>query len=245
MSGMHEPMIVAHRGEKILAPENTVKAAHLALSQGANALEVDVRICGSGEIVVMHDALLKRHFGINRPVAATPLSELKALQFDQASYRYQDRICSLDEFLEEFGGKVMINLDAKSLLPTCRRFSRQLADVILRHGIGEKLWVSSFNPFVIRYIKSYRPEVRTGFLFQDPLHAYRFIDVFLDSDAWHPHFLNVTDWFVNEARRKNKQLFAWTVNDAGVFHRMRHFRFDGIISDVFFRKHPLHPEITG
>ena len=60
MTSTIKPLVIAHRGERVLAPENTIKACQLALDQGATGLEIDVRICGSGEIVLIHDPLLQR-----------------------------------------------------------------------------------------------------------------------------------------------------------------------------------------
>jgi hypothetical protein len=45
MASLTSPIIIAHRGERILSPENTISAGKLALEQGATGLEVDVRMC--------------------------------------------------------------------------------------------------------------------------------------------------------------------------------------------------------
>src|SRR3979490_1538948 len=50
--------VVGHRGASGLAPENTLGAFELALSQGADALELDVRVSADGVPVVVHDATL-------------------------------------------------------------------------------------------------------------------------------------------------------------------------------------------
>jgi glycerophosphoryl diester phosphodiesterase len=53
-------LIAAHRGARSLAPENTLAAARAALEAGARMWEIDVRMSRDGEIVLLHDADLRR-----------------------------------------------------------------------------------------------------------------------------------------------------------------------------------------
>ncbi len=50
------PFVVAHRGAQTLQPENTLAAFILALVQGADALETDLRFTADDELVLFHDA---------------------------------------------------------------------------------------------------------------------------------------------------------------------------------------------
>jgi len=54
------PLIIAHRGARSLAPENTLAAAHKALELGADMWELDVAVTADGELVVVHDDTLDR-----------------------------------------------------------------------------------------------------------------------------------------------------------------------------------------
>jgi glycerophosphoryl diester phosphodiesterase len=73
------PFIYGHRGTRRGAPENTLRAMELALSQGADGIELDVRLCGSGEVIVLHDADLERVSGVPVAASAATLSELRVL----------------------------------------------------------------------------------------------------------------------------------------------------------------------
>lgn len=55
------PIIVAHRGASKAAPENTLKAFHLAWEQGADAIEGDFHLTKDGKIVCIHDGNTKRY----------------------------------------------------------------------------------------------------------------------------------------------------------------------------------------
>src|SRR5919108_2173310 len=69
--------IIAHRGASGSAPENTLAAFVLAVRQGADAFELDVRLTQDGEAVVIHDATLERTTDLAGPVRARTLAELR------------------------------------------------------------------------------------------------------------------------------------------------------------------------
>jgi glycerophosphoryl diester phosphodiesterase len=52
--------IIAHRGARAFAPENTIEAIHKAVILDADAVEIDVQLSRDGEIVVIHDDDLVR-----------------------------------------------------------------------------------------------------------------------------------------------------------------------------------------
>jgi len=54
------PLIIAHRGARSLAPENTLVAARKALELGADMWELDVAVTSDNELVVIHDDTLDR-----------------------------------------------------------------------------------------------------------------------------------------------------------------------------------------
>jgi len=69
--------IIAHRGASGAAPENTLPAFDLAVRQGADAIELDVRLTADGVPVVLHDDTLDRTSGGHGPVKALSLAELR------------------------------------------------------------------------------------------------------------------------------------------------------------------------
>lgn len=54
------PLIIAHRGARSLAPENTLIAAQKAYDLGADLWELDVAVTADGELILMHDDTLTR-----------------------------------------------------------------------------------------------------------------------------------------------------------------------------------------
>lgn len=68
----------AHRGARLEAPENTLEAFRLGLEQGASGLETDAHLSLDGEVVLVHDASVRR--GIRRRrVAEASAAELAEL----------------------------------------------------------------------------------------------------------------------------------------------------------------------
>lgn len=68
-AGTNPPFILAHRGARAHAPENTLPAFNLALEQGADAIETDLRITRDRVIVCIHDATVDR----TTDIAAKPI----------------------------------------------------------------------------------------------------------------------------------------------------------------------------
>jgi glycerophosphoryl diester phosphodiesterase len=74
------PLVIADRGATTYAPENSLRAFADAITEGADAITLDVRRCGSGEVVVFHEHTLAK-FGGRRwdDVANTPLATLREI----------------------------------------------------------------------------------------------------------------------------------------------------------------------
>ena len=229
-------LIIAHRGDSVQAPENTIEACNLALQQGADGLEVDVRLCGSGDIVLFHDKLLHRHFGKYKPVYLSTLKELHSLRFSENEYKVQAKISSLTDFFEEFKGRVLINIDAKTFYADTGHLARELVRAIKRFKMQDQVWISSFNPIFLKLIKLNTPSLRTGYLFAKTPRFHQFLDAYLKSDAWHPHVSLINDSFIEAARKAGKEVYVWTVNDKDTLQIMNDYGFEGIITDSLYKK---------
>ena len=75
--------IIAHRGASDEAPENTMAAFQLAWEQGADALEIDIRLTKDRKIVVFHDdSLWRTGSGREWKIAKKTLEQLKEISTD-------------------------------------------------------------------------------------------------------------------------------------------------------------------
>lgn len=72
-------LVIGHRGAAAYAPENTLESFRLALAQGADALEFDLRRSRDGVAMVFHDPTLERTTDGAGPLAALTAGELQRL----------------------------------------------------------------------------------------------------------------------------------------------------------------------
>jgi glycerophosphoryl diester phosphodiesterase len=103
----HAIEIIAHRGASKERPEQTRSAYALALEQGADGLECDVRLTLDQIPVCVHDASMTRMAGIDRNVSQLTLAQLRALDLAHGGPagssdvpRAERGILTLEEFCE-------------------------------------------------------------------------------------------------------------------------------------------------
>jgi len=158
--------IIAHRGASSRAPENTVAAVRLAVTLGADGVEVDVRLTRDGRLAVLHDADTHRVAPKlrRRRVSKSTLAELQA--FDVGSWKGSafagEKIPELDDVLAALGPAQEIFIEAKS-----RKIAGMLAalDQLLAPPASKgfptaRAVVMSFNGRLVRTIKKQRPQWR-------------------------------------------------------------------------------------
>jgi glycerophosphoryl diester phosphodiesterase len=120
---------VAHRGDPYRHRENTIASLRSALQQGADAVEIDVRLARDGVPVLLHDATLKRLWQQDRPLTALSSDEVRGLT--------AGRVPTLVEALTETGGcRVMIDLPGG---PSARAV-RRIVDVVRQCDAGERVY---------------------------------------------------------------------------------------------------------
>ena len=88
------PKIIAHRGVTRNDQENTLPAYHQAFSDGADGLEIDVRLSKDKKPIIFHDEDTSRLFKKNLEIKNTTFFELEALGNNE------NRIPLLDEVLD-------------------------------------------------------------------------------------------------------------------------------------------------
>ncbi len=227
-----QPLIVAHRGDRAKGIENTIDACEKAIVAGANALEIDIRQTSTGEIVVFHDFSLKRMFEMQGYVGRTPYEQLRTYPYKQSlGVGNPQYIETLDDFFEHFGKRVPINLDAKTIHFFDFKFAHKIINAIKKHDLMDSVWISCFNPFLLQIIKLINPNIKTGYLFQRMTWMHTFYDLITWTDAWHPHFRVVNDSLVKKAKKYNKELYVWTVNEEPILTKVLEYSVNGVITD--------------
>ncbi|MGS2807858.1 glycerophosphodiester phosphodiesterase [Nocardia sp. MW-W600-9] len=79
--GNRAPFVVAHRGASAARPEHTLAAYELALEEGADGVECDVRLTRDGHLVCVHDRTVDRTADATGLVSELTLDELRDMNF--------------------------------------------------------------------------------------------------------------------------------------------------------------------
>jgi len=112
------PAIIGHRGAAAEAPENSLAALELAMSLGADALEIDVRRSADGVLMVIHDPDLHRTSDRRGRIAELSFDQIRQADLSRASDpglpRWPERLVvpTLEEVFQRFPG-VEITVDVK------------------------------------------------------------------------------------------------------------------------------------
>ncbi len=229
------PLNLAHRGASRIAPENTLAAFRIALEEGADGFELDVRFSQDGVPVVIHDADLRRTTNGTGRVERKTVAALRALDagawFDP---RFAgERIPTLDEVLEAFGDSVCYNIELKAFTSRDLKRVRAVVERVRRYGLAERVLLSSFNPLALRWAWRLAPEIPRGLLvptFPFPLRR-AWLAFLAPHQARHLPFSMINERAVRWCRRRGYAVVAWTVNAPEEMQRLIRLGVEAIITD--------------
>jgi glycerophosphoryl diester phosphodiesterase len=213
---------IGHRGAAGHEPENTIKSLLKAVELGCDMTEIDVHVCGSGEVVVIHDEELFRTTDGNGFVAQMPLDELKALDAGQG-----ESIPTLEEVLSALKGKIQLVVELKG-----KDTPAPVHGILENSGWSkESLLVQSFNWNMLEEYMELDPEMRIGVLaHENAFHAARYASK-VDAYCVNPLHHLIRKTFITKTHKKGLKIFPWTVNEPADIERVKDFGVDGIISD--------------
>src|SRR5580698_7210567 len=158
------PLVVGHRGGRGEGwpPENTLASFGQARGQGARAIELDVRPCAGGGVVVFHDDTLARMTGgrDSRRVSDVSEEELVAIDLGQGA-----TIPRLREVLDWARREdVAVNVEMKHDVPRRRRLARDTVEIV--RASGADVLLSSFDPVLLALGAAFAPSVERALLTQ-------------------------------------------------------------------------------
>ncbi|MCI0572564.1 MAG: glycerophosphodiester phosphodiesterase [Myxococcaceae bacterium] len=209
-------LLLAHRGASADAPENTLPAFEEAISQRADGVELDVMVCGSGELVVCHDEKLDRLAGVGWEVGRTPYEALARLDVGTRLGFPPARIPRLEEVLELLPSRFLVNIELKCDRVEDRGLSEKVARLVRARRLEGRVVVSSFNPVCLMRLGAAAPEVRRGFLL-DPDRPFLLQDALLTplcaSYSVHPFHEAVTPARVDRWHARGWRVAVWTVDE--------------------------------
>ena len=216
---------IAHRGYVTKGVENSIEALEGAAEVGADYVEFDIILTKDNKFVVMHDYNLKRLVGLNKRVQDMNFDEVVGLTIKQGDYT--SKIPSLEEFVnkaKELNMNLVIELKPHGAEPN--NYVDILIEEIKRLKL-ENYKFMSLNSKVIEELETKAPTLETGYVI--PLQFGNFhhsnVDFFVIED------FSYRDRLVEQAKKENKQVFVWTINDPALITKYLQSPADAIITD--------------
>lgn len=247
------PLIIGHRGASAVAPENTLASFARAFRDGADGIELDVRLARDGVPVVIHDATVP-HTGLRkRRVARTPSEKLR--QFDVGSwfnraYRRLARleytrqtIPTLDDVFRLLANQpsneliVYVELKAGRARKKNDELAAAVVELVARHQLQSRVVVISFNLPTVAKIKELDSSIRTGALFgprQRALKSTRQIIAAAIASGANEVLLHhriATKRIIDSAHELRLETAVWTVDDPRWLARARSLQISAIITN--------------
>lgn len=149
-------IITAHRGQcGGNIPCNTIASYDIAVSHGADMIEVDANMSADGTLYVFHPDMEKRMLGLDVKIPELHDAEIAALRYlncDRTPTQFG--LCTLEEVFTRYKDKCFINVDKFWLYP------EEISDLIRSHGMLEQIVVkTSPEDKYLDIIEEYAPEV--------------------------------------------------------------------------------------
>lgn len=220
------PLVWGHRGASAAAPENTMAAFALALRMGVDGIELDARLCGSGEVVVFHDPTLERTTGAQGVVAGTPWSVLRGLDAGGG-----ERVPLLADVLAET--RCLLNVELKCPGLDDGGLTAAALRAIRDAGAQERVLLSSFNPACLFRARS--SGLARAHVFDGrspwPLRS-ALVAPLVGAAVLHPAAELATDEAVARWRRRGYLVNCWTVDDPAEARRLAAAGATGIITNA-------------
>lgn len=243
------PRVVAHRGDSITYPENTISAFLSATDMGVDVIETDTHLSKDGHLVIWHDPTLERNTNGSGKIEHHTLAELKTLDAgytfttDGITFPYRGSgitLATLDEALSACP-KMRFNVDLKSKEP---EIVEAFFNVVKKHQAFDRVVCASFHLSNLRAMRKNHPEILTSItttevlklLLKQKLHI-------LGNVLPKPHpvifQVPVAQWgikvitpdFVNIMHNRGAIIQVWTINEPNEMRRLWEMGVDSIMTD--------------
>lgn len=230
-----EPLRVwAHRGGSSAAPENTAASDEVARRARAEWIENDVQPTKDGVPVILHDATVDRTTdgtGAVRSLTAAQVAALDAGSWFAPAYKGQ-RVPTLAAQLDGLktrGGNLLLEVKGAHTKDSVARIVTEIRS----RGMGSRVFVQSFEPQHLRWVRELAPELPLGLLRStldpDPVAIAKDLDLsaYNPSDA----ALATRPAAIAELHAAGVAVNVWTVDDAARWDALEKAGVDGIITN--------------
>ncbi|MGL6234536.1 MAG: glycerophosphodiester phosphodiesterase [Segniliparus sp.] len=221
------PEVVAHRGASAERPEHTLAAYELAIEQGADGLECDVRLTSDGTLVCVHDRTTARTSSGSLVVGASTFEQLD--QLDYGSWHQHGepaKLLRLDALLELVRSypsrEVALFVETKHPIRQGGGLERALAQALAEHGLlrcpdpsRPPVVVMSFSALAVRRLSQLAPHVPRVYLAESTRQLLGSSASFAVADILGPsvRLLRAAPDLAQRASQRGKTVYCWTVDE--------------------------------
>jgi len=139
-------VVIAHRGDHTIAPENSLLAIQHAIDDGADYVELDIRTTKDDQLILMHDGTVDRMTNGKGKINELSFDSIRALKLFNKSMPLADtfQVPTFEEALQVCKNKINIYLDFKAANV------QQVYTAIKKAGMENQLvvYINAPNQFV-------------------------------------------------------------------------------------------------
>lgn len=221
---------IAHRGASGSYPENTLLAFEKALELGANAIELDVHACKSGEAVVIHDRTLQRTTSGSGLVNRHTLEQLKTLDAGSGQ-----TIPTLQEALLAIAPHATVFIEIKAndaVTPAAQIITTLAEEENLAYAnmpaiSYEKTHLTAVRQHNAQIICGFTPPGQPNDLTQATIETASMLGMW----SVNPDIQHLQPSFVQSAQAAGLKVITWTANEPADIQKAKDLGVDGIMSD--------------
>ncbi|MGA3288968.1 MAG: glycerophosphodiester phosphodiesterase family protein [Candidatus Bathyarchaeia archaeon] len=211
---------IGHRGARAYAPENTLASFKKAIEIGVDAVELDVRKTKDNQLVVIHDADVKRTTNGKGLVSEFTLKEIKSFSTEGG-----EKIPTLEEALDFLDTKVKVFIELKEA-----GVERQVLSIVHEKGLERSVVVVSFLEDVLKKVRELDKDIEIGLIYakhKNPIKAALELKAnYLLALYRFTHTANV-----EKAHENGLKMIVWTINTPEEVEEYAKKGVDGVASD--------------
>lgn len=226
------PIMIGHRGNPTLAPENSIASFLKAYENGGDVFEIDIDVTKDGHVIVMHDNSIKRTTNYNGSLTVNQmtLEEIKQYRLLNVNGSVSEyTVPTLKELLEEFKDKdIRIFIEIKG---SNAKTVPETIKLLKEYDMTDRVDFISFGTNFLSALNTQLPGTSTGFLSaadnavtaEDALNAFYKLLVTAQgvNSSVNPANNCATTYFMQAAVDRGMTVWPWTYvatnNQSGFF----------------------------
>jgi glycerophosphoryl diester phosphodiesterase len=231
------PLLFAHRGALLEAPENTIPAFERAIELGADGIEFDVLLTKDRVPIITHNNDLSRLTHFDGLVHETPFSTIRSLDFG-SHYRTSFSNITAPTLTEVFEllqrHDISIICELKSQPGMAASLAELAGGILSDFHFRNSVILSSFNIKILYYLKKIFPHIPRALAIKRrafPFFPWRLFATLLDVAEIHASLPMIVPSFIAKVRQHDWRLDAWTVNEPSEIDLCLSLGVQGIITD--------------